>query len=89
MGPVFKNVWERCLAKNYHPVSFLSVVTIVFGKLVNNRLIDHLEKCNLFPDLHYGFRSSRSNAYLLTVAPDRIVRVFNWSGATQAVALNT
>ena len=77
------------MAKNYHPVSLLSVVSIVFGKLVNNRIIDHLEKCDLFPDLQYGFRFSRSNAYLLTVAPDRSARVFNWSGATQAVALDT
>ena len=46
--PVFKNVGETSTAKNYHPVSFLSVVSKVFEKLVNNRIIDHLEKCNLF-----------------------------------------
>ena len=28
--PVFKNVWERSTAKNYHPVSLLSVVSKVF-----------------------------------------------------------
>ena len=50
MVPVFKNVGERSTAKNYHPVSFLSVVSKVFEKLVNNRIIDHLEKCNLFSD---------------------------------------
>ena len=36
MVPVFKNV------------SILSVVSKVFEKLVNNRLINHLEKCGLF-----------------------------------------
>ena len=35
--PVFKNVGERSTAKNYHPVSLLSVVSKVFKKLVNNR----------------------------------------------------
>ena len=34
--PVFKNVGERSTAKNYHPVSLLSVVSKVFEKLVNN-----------------------------------------------------
>ena len=34
--------------KNYHPVSLLSVVSKVFEKLVNNRLVDHLENCGLF-----------------------------------------
>ena len=31
--PVFKNVGERSTAKNYHPVSLLSVVNKVFEKL--------------------------------------------------------
>ena len=56
--PVFKNVGERSTAKNYHPVSLLSVVNKVFEKLVNNRIVDHLEKCGLFSDFQYGFRSS-------------------------------
>ena len=45
---VFKNVEQRSAAKNYRPVSLLSVVTKVFEKLVNNRIADHLEKCGLF-----------------------------------------
>ena len=70
--PVFKNVGERSTAKNYRPVSLLSVVSKVFEKLVNNRIVDHIEKCDLFSDLRYGFGSSRSTADLLTVASDRI-----------------
>ena len=56
--PVFKNVGERSTAKNYCPVSLLFVVSKVFEKLVNNRIVDHLEKCGLFSDFQYGFRSS-------------------------------
>ena len=48
MVPVFKNVGERSTAKNYRPVSLLSVVSKVFEKLVNNRIVDHLQKCGLF-----------------------------------------
>ena len=40
--PVFKNVEERSTAKNYRPVSLLSVVSKVFEKFVNNRIVDHL-----------------------------------------------
>ena len=83
--PVFKNVRERSTAKNYHPVSLLCVVSKVFEKL---RIVDHLEKCGLFSDFHYGFRSSGSTTDLLTVVSDRIARAFNRSGATQAVALD-
>ena len=48
MVSVFKNVGERSTAKNYRPVSLLSVVSKVFGKLINNRLVHQLEKRELF-----------------------------------------
>ena len=56
--PVFKNVVQMSTAKNYRPIYLLFVVSKVFEKLVNNRIIDHLEKCGLFSDFQYGFRSS-------------------------------
>ena len=67
---VFKNVEESSTAKSYHIDGFLSLVSTVknyhfdgllslvskvFEKLVNNRLIDHLEKCDYFSDFQYGF----------------------------------
>ena len=88
VAPVFKNFGERSTAINYHPVSLLSVVSKVFVKLVNNRIVDHLEKCGLFSDFQYGFRSSRSIADLLTIVSDRIAWAFDKSGATRAVALD-
>ena len=45
---VFKNGGERSTAKNYCPVSLLFVVSKVFEKLVNSRILDQLEKCGLF-----------------------------------------
>ena len=50
MVHVFKIVGERSGAKNYRPVSFLSVVSNVFEKLVNNGIVDHLGKCGFFSD---------------------------------------
>ena len=46
--PVYKNVGERSIAKNYDPVSVLFVVSKVLEKLVNNRIVDHLEKLCFF-----------------------------------------
>ena len=88
MFPVFKNVGERSTAKNYRPVSLLSVVSEVFEKLVNNKIVDHLEKCGVFSDFQYGFLSSRSTVDLLTVVFDRIARACNSFGATGTVELD-
>ena len=87
MVPVFKNVGEKSTAKNYCPLTLLSVVSKVFEKLVNNRIVDHPQKYGIFY-FQYGFRSSRSTADLLTVVSDRIARAFNRSGAIRAVALD-
>ena len=67
---------------------WFSVVSKVFEKLMNNRIVDHLEKYGLFSDFQYGLRSSGSTADLLTVVCNRIARAFNRSGATWAVALD-
>ena len=64
---LFKIPEERSAAKNYCPVSLLSVVCNVFLAFF------------CFP---LWFRSSRSQADLLTVVSDRIARAFNRSGAT-------
>ena len=56
--PVFKHVGKRPKTKNYHSVSLLFVVSKVFEKLENNRIVDHLERCGLFSDFQYRFRSS-------------------------------
>ena len=83
---VFKNVRERCRAKNYCPVSLLSVVSKVFEKFANNRLVSHVEKCGLFSDFQFGFRFSHCTADRWTVRTFAVP--FNRSGATIAVALD-
>ena len=88
MVPGFKKVGERSITKNDCPVSLLYVVSKVFEKLENNRIVNHLEKCGRFYDFQYGFRSCWSNTDLLTVASDRIAGAFDKSRASPAVALD-
>ena len=45
-------------------------------------------KCGLFSDFHYGFRSSRSIADLLTVVFDKVAIAFNRSVAIRALAFD-
>ena len=48
MVPLLKIVGGRSTAKNYCPVSRLSVVSKVFEKPVDNRIADHLDKYSFF-----------------------------------------
>ena len=48
------HIGERSTAKNYRPVSLLSVISKIFEKLVNDVLVDHLEKCGLFSNMVLG-----------------------------------
>ena len=48
--PVFKNGWERAI----RPLWLVNSLS----KIVNNRIVDRLEKYGLFSDFQYGFRSS-------------------------------
>ena len=52
-GTCIRNVTERCTTKKYRLVSLLSVRKI-FEKLVNNRLVDHLEKCGEISSMAFG-----------------------------------
>ena len=63
------------------------MVSKIFEKLVDNRLLHYLEKCCLFYDLQYGFMSSCSTADIVTKVSDRIARSFNRSGTSIVVAL--
>ena len=83
--PVFKNVGERSTAKNYRPVSLLSAVSKVFEKLVNNRIVDHLEKVDFFliSIMVLGLLNQLQIFSQNWLESDRIDRTFNRSGATR------
>ena len=87
MVPVFKNVGKVPLLKAAALLVFF-LWLVKSEKLVNNRIVDYLEKSGFFSDFHNCFRLSRSTADLFTVVSDRILRDFSRSGVTQAVAID-
>ena len=45
MVPVFVNFGESSMVTNYHPISFSSVISEIFEKLFNTRLVNDFDKC--------------------------------------------
>ena len=82
---VFKNVWERCMTKNFCWISFLSVVSKISEKKIIGLSAREIWPFSWF---QYGFKPSYSTVDLLTVVFVKIASAFNRYGATQAITLD-
>ena len=80
---VLKNMGERSTAKNYCPVSLLSVVSKIFQKFVINQLVNRFLKYGLFSVFQYGFKESLSTADLqIDLLLNAVVRSGSILGST-------
>ena len=70
--PVFINDGERSDPGKYRPISLLPIISKIFVSFINDSLTKHLDITGLFSDFHYGFRTFRFTADILTVLSDRI-----------------
>ena len=52
------------------------MVSKVYEKFVNNRIVDHVEKCDIFSDFKFGLGLLNQLKDLLTIAFDRNGRAF-------------
>lgn len=70
--PIFKSgeSWEP---SNYRPISTLSVFNKVLEKLLVNRLLEFLNKHNIFYNLQYGFRQGCSTLTAITELMDSLI----------------
>ena len=57
--PIYKG-GSRGSPQNYRPVALTSHLIKIFEKIIVNKLVDHLEKHNLFNKSRHGFRRGRS-----------------------------
>ena len=86
----YENDGKGSTAKNHcRPGSLLSVDSKIFEKFSNNRFLNHIKKCGLFPKFQHGFKSSQSIAALLPDISNRTCRGFTRFRAAQPIALDT
>ena len=86
--PAFKNCGDRTDPTKYRPISLLPIISKVFERVINNKIIGYLESSGLLSDKQYGFRHQRSTADLLTVVTERIYRALDRCGEAKSVALD-
>ena len=73
--PVFKNFWKGLQLKSTTLLVFFSMVSKVFEKLLNSRIVGDIENCG--SDFQYGFMSSCLTANLLTIVSKAFDRVLH------------
>lgn len=55
--PIHKSE-SKAEIENYRPVSVLPIINNIFERVINSRLLEFVEKCNLLYDFQYGFRKN-------------------------------
>lgn len=65
---------ETSNPKNYRPISLLNILGKVFAKLLNTKLVNHLEENNIIRPSQHGFRKKKSTSTLLAQLYERIAK---------------
>ena len=69
--PIFKKGDSKSI-NNYRPISILSTINKIFEKVLYARLIDYIEKNNIFYKNLFGFKKQHSTEHALKKIVDRI-----------------
>jgi hypothetical protein len=70
--PVFKS-GDRNDISNYRPISVLTGLSKILEKIINNRIIEFINKYNLLSSFQYGFRKSRCTEHAISELVGNIV----------------
>ena len=65
INPIYKNRGNKSEPTSYRPISLLSVVSKVFGRLVKKQLLPFFLDDNAIPDEQFGFLPGRSTLWQL------------------------
>ena len=87
MVPIHKRS-SRPKPFNYRPVLLLSIISKVMEIIVNNQLVNYLEKHNCLTSSQSGFRRRRGAADLLTILQHEWTRTVAQGGHAQLVAVD-
>ena len=70
--PVFKNKGSAIEMGNYRPISLLSSMDKIFGKIVHKRMVRYLEAKNILYEEEFGFRKNSSTFHSLVCLTEKI-----------------
>ena len=69
-----KETGEKSNPMNYRPISLLNFLGKVYAKLLNQKLVKHLEDNGIIKESQHGFRRKKSTSTLIAQLYERIAR---------------
>ncbi|KAG7309667.1 hypothetical protein JYU34_004157 [Plutella xylostella] len=85
--PVHKS-GDRDDVNNYRPISVLPSLSKILEKLINNRLINYLDKYKILSDYQYGFRKGKSTQDAVLSITSKIIDQLDNKGKCLTVFLD-
>ncbi|CAG2184497.1 unnamed protein product [Mytilus edulis] len=76
---------DKKLASNYRPVSLTSIICKLMEKLIRKKIVDHMNRYNLFSDRQFGFIGGRSTSLQLLKVLDHWTSILDRGGSIDAV----
>ena len=74
--PVYKT-GDRSVFSNYRPISVLPCFSKILERLAYNRMMKHLQECNILYEHQYGFRKKHSTEMAILQLVEKIHNAFN------------
>lgn len=74
--PIFKSGDRDCVA-NYRPISVLNIMSKIFEKIINKRLLAFLHTNNILSENQFGFRHNKSTEDAVLELSDTVVKNFD------------
>ncbi|VDI22679.1 Hypothetical predicted protein [Mytilus galloprovincialis] len=74
---------DKKLASNYRPVSLTSIICKLMEKLIRKKIVDHMNRYNLFSDRQFGFIGGRSTSLQLLKVLDHWTSILDSGGVVE------
>ena len=85
--PIYKS-GDKSNLSNYRPISILPYISKILEKVIQNRIMEHIDHNDILDPNQFGFRQGHSTYMPLLILQDKIIRGFEFNKIHCAIYLD-